>query len=355
HRPRNCEIIVGRSSLPRLVHRSRARVLDASVLVSGKKISYARRMRFTTLLFFLLCVTAHAQTRVVGENYIARVNDDALEVNLVNINSWALERNTCHVWAEQSSRWDFRDADTSTVPFAGRLVSDVENGSVLVTNGTQLQRRSIPTGELVADGAVENGNELQRAVYTNGHYWLLFQKQRRLWLEEWTQELSYLRSVSLVDGRDLWKAPVILSASSGLWVGFSVTSNSHAYSPVVARVDTDGKILEFFSWQEKGLLFALAVLGADVLISRDVPSSPFTLPVYSHIELLKPNSTPQPYFSAETNWFVDAMAVGQQGLWTAERSIHSGTGSRLRRHQAHPINEKVWPLPGGVRALCACP
>ncbi|MCB9254586.1 MAG: hypothetical protein H6617_07885 [Bdellovibrionaceae bacterium] len=304
-------------------------------------------------LYTLLCLSAYSQTWIVGEGYVAHTTEnDDLEIQNVVTPSWAIEKDSCKVWLGKNESVDASNPDIKTVPFSGKLLSDVENNSVLVSSATSLQRRQLPKGEVLFETLLERPSALVRGLYHENFYWLLYQESRRVWLEQRTQDLELEKSIDLVDGRDVWKAPQILSAGGFLWIGFSVTSNSHAYSPVVTRLDFTGKIQEFFTWPDKGLLFALASLEDRVLASRDIPSAPFTLPVYSHLEELSPGVEPSRFYSAEINWFVDAMATDADGLWTAERSIHSGTGSRLIRQESTNHPKKVWPLPGSVLALC---
>ncbi|MEZ4751331.1 MAG: hypothetical protein R3B54_12155 [Bdellovibrionota bacterium] len=308
-----------------------------------------RRLLGFALVF---CLSANGKTTVVGETYLAHTTGDELQVSPAAIHSWSFERNTCELWTERDGR--ILDPGGSVL-FEGNFVSDVNEHSALVLHNSFLENRELLTGSLLATTELNESGALQRAVKAEGRYFLLFQGPRRLWVERRTKDLELEQSIVIAEGRDLWRVPKIVSAGNSIWVGFSVTSNSHAYSPVVARLDFGAKIQEFFSWPDKGLLFALAPFGKNVLASRDIPTAPFTLPIYTHVEHLAANSPPVRHYSAETNWFVDALAAEAETLWTAERSIHSGTGSRLRRHAQQKGLEKVWPLPEAVRDLCVTP
>lgn len=308
-------------------------------------------------LFLVLSFTVRADYWIVGETYVGhwRSDEQVLHVEQATPKSWAFDADRCQVGIEEPNRWRIFSLDAvRTVRWSGRLLSDAAEGRVLVDNEGQLEERELLSGAIIRTSTYQQASTTVRATYDPTAPWLLNRDKDRLWVSLLDSELSERKERELSVDRDLWAQPKILKSPLGIWVGYTASSNAHAYTPYVTRLNADGNIEEVYRWNSRGIFFDFCADGDTVISSRDVPSAAFTLPIQSYLEKLVPFEKPAPIFAAEVNWFVDALACDPSFLALAERSIHSTARNRLRLHNRATREATVLALPGLVKAIYGC-
>lgn len=243
----------------------------------------------------------------------------------------------------------------------GEILSDVEGGEFFTrsASGTAIEQRD-ERGKILATYPAEWAAAAVRIVAgPEGQRWALLNTATTLTLAPLDAKLQPLPGTVLSQDHEIYGTPKILvdDEARAIWVGYSASRKGLSYSPHVARLDFAGKMEKVFQWTDRGLFFD-ACRDADrtLLVSRDKPSSPYTLPVYSSLERLSPTGEVAPLYAAETNYFIDALACQPDRLWMVERSIHGSDGAYLvswDRVKGAPA-KRLLRLPGPARKLYAC-
>ncbi len=266
-------------------------------------------------------------------------------------------------------------------------VRDAKSGKLSAFAPKQQNEISAPSGEILSDwlgdafltlspdkksieirnteGKVQKMVEAPWAVHAkrviagNNTRWALSGDENRLWLTHLDANYQLVKETPLATSRDFWGNSKILfnSKTNKLWVGFAETKPSHAYSPTVLRVDPDGKIEAKFEWNERGLFFDVCLDSESVLISRDMPSLPYTVPVYSTLEAIPEAGKASTYYQADANLFIDGMICETDRILMVQRSIFGSDGSYLVdwNRKSGSTGKQLFRLPSPIRKLYACP
>jgi len=281
------------------------------------------------------------------------------------ISSEGFDSETCSLWT--------READTGKLSalapkakrelpgVSGEILSDWTGTDFLTRSqdGKSVERRDRDGKVLETVGASWAGEAVRVVSTPDGKRWALLSRAEHLVLLHLDEKYGTRKETPIAKSTDFWGTAKILVDTKGrkLWVGYAATRPGLIYSPHVARLDFEGKVEAVYQWKEKGLFFD-ACLDEEfsILASRDIPSSPYTLPVYSTLESLASDGEIKTRYEAETNYFIDALACQTDRVLMVQRSIFGSDGSYLVNWSRVPgaSTQRLLRLPGPARRLYAC-
>lgn len=189
------------------------------------------------------------------------------------------------------------------------------------------------------------------------------------WSLQFLREKNVLEIIHFdSEGQMLWKRPVstkvelwsdpklnLLTKQDQLWISYTASSNSHAYSPVVELWTPRGDKLKTFSYSDRGLLLDACTTDDEAfLISRDIPSSPYTIPLFSFLELLTPDTKPKTLYQASDNYLINSLQCRSNVIWALQKSVLGGQNTLLVELSAKMEEKRVLPLKEPAWKIHAC-
>ncbi|NBX76809.1 MAG: hypothetical protein EBQ92_09660 [Proteobacteria bacterium] len=189
------------------------------------------------------------------------------------------------------------------------------------------------------------------------------------WSLDFNQEKNNLDLIHFnLDGQRFWSKPVsknvelwsqprlnLIPSSDQLWISFTVSSTSHAYSPYVELWNSAGEMKKTFPFPDRGLLLdACTTANESFLISRDIPSSPYTVPLFSFLELLSPSTAPKSIYQAFDNYLISSLQCQPDVIWTLQKSVLGGQTTRLVELSPKMEEKNVLPLKEPAWKIHAC-
>ena len=92
------------------------------------------------------------------------------------------------------------------------------------------------------------------------------------------------------------------------------------------------------------------------LMARDIPTMPFTVPVYSFIERLQKEGDAKPILDLDLNLLVDSMACKPNSLYAAVHSILGGEARQVIKWDKNDLksSEIILNLPGRANKMWVC-
>lgn len=283
----------------------------------------------------------HASTYwIIGEDYIDTVDGSGSPLHswFLRPSSYGFDSKNCRVWAEESSAINIFGTDgyRKSTTVSGSIVSDRLSDSIFIRSGENLHQFN-EDGTLVESKFDPDYSSVQRLVNAEPGFWALHHQPVRknsLWVSRVSLQLENGKPILLSTGHDRWSTQKIFpDGTGGAWVGFTTATPTTAYSPAVAKIDSNGNVVLKRVFKERGLFFDGCPLpSGEFLLSRDIPSnSGFTVPVYSFLESIAVAGTSSTLYSAETNYFIDSVLCERDFVTMAERSIFGSDGSFLSR------------------------
>lgn len=175
-------------------------------------------------------------------------------------------------------------------------------------------------------------------------FWTLdFQEsQKKLSLVHMNHSGQAIWDKTISEKRDLWGTPQLHWSSdhSWLWVGFTASSPEHAYSPQLDLWLDSGRRLKTLQFSERGLLLGSCLQkDGSIWVARDLPSSPYTAPLYTHLEKVGSDMDYQLLFRAPLNDLIPALQCRDQQVWLTHQSLFQSDPSWLGFF-SHPSSEK---------------
>ncbi len=306
---------------------------------------------------------------VVGKDYLAFWNGAAeIQVdNTIAPESWGFESASCHLWITEKKSQTLQGylpgdfSPFAKTPYKGRIVSDVDARQLVTLNEatSQIEKRAAE-GNVVGSYAFNEPLQLSRVRSSGGQTWGLFLNadENRIWLRHFDENFQGTKDLAVATPKVIWGNPrfLISPESSNLWVGYSSSGATAPYTPIIKTLNSQGKALHEYSFKEKGLFFDFCLEGDGVLMARDIPTAPYTVPVYSFLEELSGGGAKKAVYSAATNDFIDSLGCTQHTVWMAQRSIFGSEGSYLVSwKKGDPSSGTVThKLPGSVNQLYLC-
>ncbi|MFM8269385.1 MAG: hypothetical protein ACKN9V_04280, partial [Pseudomonadota bacterium] len=141
---------------------------------------------------------------------------------------------------------------------------------------------------------------------------------------------------------DLWSQPKLnyISKRDQLWISYTTASIHHAYSPLVELWNSKGEKIKIFPYSDRGVLLdTCKTVNDEFLVSRDIPSSPYTVPLFSFLELLTPDSKPKSIYQAGDNYLISSIQCRPDAIWALQKSV-LGSQSTLLVELSPKMEEK---------------
>lgn len=328
-------------------------------------------------LFFILqcvlCLPLIGKTIVVaGENYLLFDPGDSNPkiVKDLESKSWALDPNGCRLWVTTKSQEPFiqlyqQGQLVKQMKFLGTIVSDFQTGRFFTRpdQGALQQRDS--DGEIISELKMIDSSFVKSVIAgSDGDLWTLNQgtqsvRRESLWVSRTKGTGKTTPPILIESDTDLWGGLKLVfdPKERELWVGYSSSSPQHTYTPRVKLFSEDGKLKRSFYWQERGVFFdgCLEKRGS-FLMARDIPTMPFTVPVYSFIERLEKEGNANPVIDLDLNLLVDSMACESNNLYAAVHSILGGEARQVIQWDKKDLksSEIVLNLPGRANKIWVC-
>lgn len=323
-----------------------------------------------TLVVFALPLFAQEWV-VVGEDFLLFQNENKPEVlvNGVRSKSWALDSSSCRLWLTDESGKRLRSfvhgVESESQAFEGRIVSDVEKHHFFTkTDLGEIQLRS-SSGSILSTIEAKNSQFITKIREgASGELWTLNQgkidtQRDSFWLSQINSVTGTNKNIFIESDIDLWgTTDLVLDDKLGhLWVGYSSATPKHTYSPRVKLFSKDGILKSNYKWEERGLFFGGCLeKSGGFLMARDIPTMPYTVPVYSFLERLIPNNSPKPVMELNLNLLVDSLFCDSENVFMAVHSILGGQERQILRSSKDLSNppEVIKVLPGRAQKLWVC-
>jgi hypothetical protein len=191
-------------------------------------------------------------------------------------------------------------------------------------------------------------------------YWTLdFQeKNKSLKLVHLSSKGQVHWEKTISEKKELWGTPKLHGSkdSSQLWISFSVTSPEHVYSPRVEIWSTSGDKIKTLQFSEKGLLLDSCLIENNtLLVSRDIPSYPYTAPLFTFLEKLDSNLSSQAIYKGPLNDLVPTIhCVDETHLWLVHKSLFDSEASWLGLLVSDSQEEKLLTLKEPAWKMHSC-
>jgi hypothetical protein len=329
------------------------------------------KLNLLLVFFFSRLALANPAFYVLGENYLLYSKEGESPIIWSNIEpkSWAMDTDHCRLWVtsnENSHLFQFeKGKKISEKPFFERIVSDVNQGKFATVDDFNKIRFRDEKGEVVKE--VENGNvaSLKKLTFLSTEESVaLFQSvdsrfRDSLWLSRLNVQGSEVHRFTVEGSRDLWgNTDTFLDEKNDrIWVGYSGDTSQHTYSPLVKSFTLSGALESSFQWNDRGLFFdgCLDEKG-DFFMARDIPTMPYTVPVYSFLEKLKPKETPERVLELDLNLLVDSVACEANLVYFAVHSILGGEARQIMVWSKNKREEMkvILPLPSRAKKIFLC-
>lgn len=168
---------------------------------------------------------------------------------------------------------------------------------------------------------------------------------------------NVLASYPVSKKAELWSLPFLLTppGTNELWIGYTAGTMSHSYSPQLERWSTEGKILNKLSFSHRGLFLGMVLTPRNtVIIARDIPSDPFTVPLYTFIDEFNRFFDSNPLFSIEDNYIIRSLDSYDRSLWTYEQSILGSANKKIVKRDFISSQEKIFQIKESAWKIHAC-
>ncbi len=328
-------------------------------------------MKITFLAAVLLLSSTFAKADayrgwIVGKNYLAQWSEAEMGSVPTQRNvSHAFDPKGCRLWLMSSDGTlsSYLNSDLSPVKTlkvsAGAIVSYLSDGHffVLTQNG-ELQKRTAE-GQVATTFSIADADKLLRLESSADAVWGLFldSTANRIWLRRFDPQLNLKKEIPVASANVIWANPRlhVHSGTDEAWVGYSTSAVGLSTTPMVKRFLPDGSEASVFSWGQRGLFFDQCEEGDHMLAARDLPTPPYTVPVFSFIDELVPGAKPKRQYAAPDNYFIDSLSCRADSFWMVQRSIFGSDGSYLVGFDRRVAKEtKRVKLEGPAEQLYGC-
>lgn len=297
-------------------------------------------------LFAYASVLNAAHLWIVGSDFVGSWDEKFgyRKISLGQLSSWAEDEKNCQVFITEQSPFraskitrDEGRLIASPLPLPeGEWISAATSEEIVYLNRKKNEViRYLSHEQTQQVFPFTQSSELTRFYSresgVGGVGLFLSSDEKRIWVKTYDQSFLPQKEFEVISSATLWNQPKALLDNSNqlIWVGYTTNSAHFPYSPSLAAFDFTGEKKKNYVWNHKGIFFDLALTPNGILMSRDLPSAPFTLPVYSFVDEISPLSPPKPVYEAEMNYLIEHLAVQLNKVWMIARSMHSAQGSRL--------------------------
>jgi len=297
------------------------------------------------LLLGLLSATSLAESFwIVGKNSISFYTPGKAPLHQANISAETtlLDAASCLLWVQSQNRIQALNPSLHVVhQFESNetLLGDQAQPEGFFTRSkTQWTLRSHEGKPLKTFKApLEEPRELVGTL--NSGFWMLQldSTESNLNLVHWSPQSALSWKQTLSAGAEIWGEPKLIwdPVRHSLWVGYSSTTPDHPYAPILELWSTHGSRKHQKIFSEKGLFLDGCLLPhGELAIARDLPSAPYTVPLFSVFEQFNPDFLNQPLFQAAQNQLVRSMYCAQGKVWSLQNSMFGGSPTQLTEWRA---------------------
>lgn len=187
-------------------------------------------------------------------------------------------------------------------------------------------------------------------------FWSLdFQEdENRLDLISFNAQGKHRSSWVISDQPELWSEPRLnwVQNTDQLWISYTASSMAHAYSPIVELWNTKGEKLKTLAYSDRGILLdTCTTVNHEFLLARDIPSSPYTVPLFSFLELLTSSEKPKSLYQGHDNNLISSIQCRSNAIWTLQKSVLGGQSTllvelspKMEEKNVLPLKEPAWKI-----------
>lgn len=315
------------------------------------------KLHLSLVFFFSSFALANSAFYVLGENYIlfSKQGESPVLWSEIEPRSWAIDKDSCRLWVTTKANSHLFQFDkgkkTSETPFMGRIVSNFSGKKFVTVEGSnKIQFRNEKTEVLQEIENADAANLKKWVFLSNEESFALFQSvnsktRDSLWLARLNVQGTEVQRFSVEGAHDLWgNSDAFVDENKGrIWVGYARNTPEHSYSPSVKSFSFLGIKEGSFQWGERGLFFDGCLNeNGDFFMARDVPTMPYTVPVYSFFEKLSPPKITERVLDFDMNLLVDSIACESDAIYFA---VHSILGGEARQIMILSKNNNKTPEP----------
>jgi hypothetical protein len=248
-----------------------------------------------------------------------------------------VDPNTCSLWVQSQGRlFKFSPGITiqKEIISSEKLLGSTTSDGLFITFSDELWTIRETEGNKVRSFTALAAHPVNLEGNSKAGFWSLDfnQEKNALNLIHFSLEGQSLWSKPVSKNVELWSQPKLnlIQSLEQLWISFTASSTSHAYSPHVELWNPKGDLKKSYPFSDRGLLLDTCTTeNGSFLISRDIPSSPYTVPLFSFLELLSPLTEPKSLYQAFDNYLISSLQCQSDSLWTLQKSVLGGQNTRL--------------------------
>lgn len=318
----------------------------------------------TLILFLGLASVSFGEVWLVTPEFLQWVSPNPEQDLQFKADSSAvsIDSKSCQAWMKTEEglhKVDFRGNSLLNVPFhiEGIILSHANPKGEFLTATAGQWRVQNSEGQVVLEMPRPTNRALHVTPWQGDSAWYLTEgKENELILGKIPANGETQR-FSISKGVDLW-GNVRVQADSvhkRVWIGYSATTSEHIYSPILELRDWEGNLIFKKEISERALFFD-SCLSEDgkLIFSRDLPTMPYTVPLYSYIESLSADGTLERLYTASENQFLDSISCGTGNtVYALQRSIFGSDGQRIVKYENH-TETLIRPADSKAREVYLC-
>lgn len=317
------------------------------------------------LFLMIFTVLSFAETVfIVGDNYLGTFSTDTgLTIREdFSVLETLFDKKKCLLWIKKDNQF-LRLTDSleisTTINGHGSFLGDEMLQGYFWTFSDDLWTYRNQNGEPLANiASISQFPSNARGDEQNGFWVLDFNKAENiLTLVHYKLDGSIIWSRTVSNDSHLWHKPKLFFDSSRklLWIAFTVTTSSNIYSPRVEVWSTNGERLYQHEYSHKGVLQdACLTSQGDFLISRDIPSHPYTAPLLSFIDSFNSLFEVTPLYKSPENDLIPSLSCNLDQVWSLHRSLFGGENSHLDLDSTKKKRKLVLSLKAPAWKIHAC-
>jgi len=301
---------------------------------------------------------------VVGPEELLFINsqNQTSSVTQHSVQSSLVDPRTCHLWIQTGQ--EFLELTPSLkvmkrIESSDRILGYKLKGDLWISLNNGIWDVRTFDGQIQSRLPAPIENPVDLELIDSKDFWTLsFNEQdKRLELVSFNSQGNILSSHLISSKAELWHRPYLLRNphSEELWVGYTMGTATHAYSPKIERWSLRGKKLNEHLFPHRGLLLGIATSpNNSILLARDIPSSPFTVPLFTFIDEINPFFQFATLFSLEDNYIIRSLDSEDRWIWSYETSILGSTEKRIVKRDFYSGQEKVFTVKDAPWKIHAC-
>ena len=281
---------------------------------------------------------SHPPLWVVGKTYVALLQNGQTKYwNEVTPSSFGMDPQRCELWAVDSKtsnllKFSQLIAQPHSLGTTEAIVSNVEDSTFFSRKGGLLEKRNSAGTVSQTYPFAETSNLIEIHSAEKG-YVTLQKADKELSFSSMNDSFALLHRTVVSSNADLWNVErLIYDASSGVsWIGFTATTASHMYAPILKSYTLDGTLKSKQIYNHRGIFWDFCLqTDHSLLYSYDVPSnSGFTVPINSYLDAFTSMGMSSQVYSADTNYFIDAVTCSQDAVYMLQRPIFGSEKSLI--------------------------